>query len=669
MRERDYAQQRASRSGLVQDLNDYKKLRNKVTNRLRKEKVNWKQEQLEACKDDSGLQWKNILGWLKWKPSGGPPTQVFCNGTIENKPKRIANCMNEFFVKKVKNIIDSLPKPKYDPLSILNQKESVSSMFSLQPVHPDVVEGILRGLKNSKSCGVDFLDTATLKLIASEITPALTHIINLSIRFSTFPSAWKHAKVIPLHKKGDTLDPKNYRPVAILPVLSKILERVVFEQTVYYFEANQLFHPNHHGFRKCHNTCTALLQMFDNWVEAAEGKKVSAVCMLDMSAAFDVVNHDILLRKLHFYGFDDNSLQWMLSYLTSRTQSVCIDSSMSNPLEITTGVPQGSILGPLSYIIYTRELPDVIFTCGNHQNPGTFSYLNNTMCSSCGSVCCFADDSTLTVFGSNPADLERKLTDKFTSISDFLTSSKLKLNEEKTNLMLMATQSKRRFSNMNIQLTTNSGIIYTSESNKLLGAQIHQDLKWSDHILEVVKSLNMRLNGLKNVCKHANFKTRLMVANGIFISKLIYLIPLWGGSSKFLINMIQVVQNKAARYVTKKGIDEPVRELLKQCNWLSVNQLIEYHSILTVHSTLVSSYPVYLRNKFNSDFPKNTRQATQGKLRHSVFSGANLSLTTSSFTWRAIQSFNSLPMEIRTEKRRTKFKKAVKKWILDSIDL
>ena len=207
--------------------------------------------------------------------------------------------------------------------------------------------------------------------------------------------------------------------MAILPVLSKILERVVFEQTVYYFEANQLFHPNHHGFRKCHNTCTALLQMFDNWVEAAEGKKVSAVCMLDMSAAFDVVNHDILLRKLHFYGFDDNSLQWMLSYLTSRTQSVCIDGSMSNPLEITTGVPQGSILGPLSYIIYTNELPDVIFTCGNHQNPGTFSYLNNTMCSSCGSVCCFADDSTLTVFGSNPADLERILTDKFTSISDF----------------------------------------------------------------------------------------------------------------------------------------------------------------------------------------------------------------------------------------------------------
>ena len=136
-----------------------------MTNRLRKEKVNWKQEQLEACKDDSGLQWKNILGWLKWKPSGGPPTQVFCNGTIENKPKRITNCMNEFFVKKVKNIIDSLPKPKYDPLSILNQKESVSSMFSLQPVHPDVVDGILRGLKNSKSSGVDFLDTATLKLI------------------------------------------------------------------------------------------------------------------------------------------------------------------------------------------------------------------------------------------------------------------------------------------------------------------------------------------------------------------------------------------------------------------------------------------------------------------------------------------------------------------------
>ena len=175
----------------------------------------------------------------------------------------------------------------------------------------------------------------------------MTHVINVSIRYSRYPSSWKQAKVIPLYKKGDLLDPKNYRPIAILPVLSKILERVVFNQTVAYFEANNLFHPNHHGFRKNHNTCTALLQMYDSWIEAAEEKQLTAVCMLDMSAAFDVVDHDILLRKLQFYGFENHSLQWMSSYLRARTQSVCIDGSMSPPLEVTTGVPQGSILGPL----------------------------------------------------------------------------------------------------------------------------------------------------------------------------------------------------------------------------------------------------------------------------------------------------------------------------------
>ena len=203
----------------------------------------------------------------------------------------------------------------------------------------------------------------------------------------------------------------------------------------------------------------------------------------------------------------------------------------------------------------------------------------------------------------------------------------------------------------------------------LLGARVDQDLKWSHHIFDLIKSLNSRLLGLKNVCKYSDFKTRLTVANGIFISKIIYLVTLWGGSSSFLIKMVQVVQNKAARCVTRRGIDEPVRNILKQCNWLSVNQLIEYHSVLTVYKTLVSNYPVYLRNKITSDFPRNTRQASQGFLRPAENKSANLSLTTSSFRWRGLQSFNRLPFELRTERKLEKFKKEVKKWISNNIEI
>ena len=218
--------------------------------------------------------------------------------------------------------------------------------FSLQAVHPDTVEKILATLKNSKSCGLDTIDTFSLKLAAPYIIPALTHLVNLSIATQTFPTMWKTAKVIiPLYKKEDPLSPKNYRPVAILPIISKILEKTIFIQIIQYMETHQLLHPNHHGFRSHHSTTTGLIQMYDSWVEAVERKEFTGVCFLDLSAAFDIVDHPLLLQKLGLYGFTDSSIHWVNSYLSGRSQTVYIDGTQSKILPVPTGVPQGSILG------------------------------------------------------------------------------------------------------------------------------------------------------------------------------------------------------------------------------------------------------------------------------------------------------------------------------------
>ena len=270
MKERDAAQKLASASQKPDDWRLYKNLRNSVTARMRKEKFSWEKQRLDHAQNTSTNLWKNIKGWLNWK-SAGPPTKLFSNGSIINSPSGLATTMNGFFMNKVERLKQGIPDSHSDPLALLKETMSQRSVsFSLQAVHPDEVLKIIQQLKNSKSTGLDYLDTYTIKLAAKHILPAITHIINLSIRDSAFPTSWKKAKVVPLLKKGDPLDPKNYRPVALLPILSKILERAIFSQLVKYLEENSLIHPNHHGSRKGHSTATALIQMYDTWVSAVD---------------------------------------------------------------------------------------------------------------------------------------------------------------------------------------------------------------------------------------------------------------------------------------------------------------------------------------------------------------------------------------------------------------
>ena len=177
------------------------------------------------------------------------------------------------------------------------------------------VEKLLRNLKNSKSISVDELDSFSVKLSSKYIAVPVHHIVTLSLMQKRFPTSWKFTKVIPLHKKLSQLDPKNYRPVAILSPLSKILEKIVYRQLYDYFTNNKIFHPSLHGYRQHRSTQTALLQLYDHWLRSAAQGKVSGVVLLDLSAAFDLVDPEILIKKLKIYGLDDDFCTWIASYL------------------------------------------------------------------------------------------------------------------------------------------------------------------------------------------------------------------------------------------------------------------------------------------------------------------------------------------------------------------
>ena len=430
---------------------------------------------------------------------------------------------------------------------------------------------------------------------------------------------------------------------------------------------NSYFHPNHHGFRAHHSTSTAMIQMYDSWVQAVDKGNLTGVCMLDMSAAFDVVDHGILLRKLGLYGFDEKALRWMGDYLSGRSQAVCIDGSLSPFLQVKVGVPQGSILGPLCYILFTNDLPETIFGTSSHVH---FSHLT-THCDDCGGLCCFADDSTFSVASSDQDILERKLNEKYEILANYLGNNRLKLNDDKTHLLVMTTQQKHRMLTITTKITTPSQEIQPIETEKLLGIYIQNDLKWNQYILHkdksLVKQLTTRLSALRTISKIAPFKTRLMIANGIFSSKLIFQISLWGGAEDYLIQALQIIQNKAARFVAQKDRYTPISELLGQCGWLSVRQLAFYHSVMLIYKTITTKYPKYIYSKLQNQFPYNTRLAQTESVRMGAEFRSKLELTERSFMVRATLDYNLLPPELRKVPKLETFKKKLKMWVMEHI--
>ena len=691
MAKRDIAQKKASETKSNEDWIAFKGLRNSINSKLKNEKRNWQRSKFKQCEDENNTKqlWTNVKSWLNWTTSGAP-TQLFYDGKLENRPCDLADCMNKFFINKVAQLRDNIGPSDANPLENLQiMMSNRKCVFQLQPVHPDTVDEMISNLRNSGSVGLDYVDTGIIKLIKKDICPAVTHIINLSIKHSTFPTPFKKAKVVPLHKSGDRLNPKNYRPVAILPVLSKLLERAVFTQMISYFESNNLLHPNHHGFRANHNTTTALIQMYDAWVEAMDRGEATGVCFLDMSAAFDMVNHSVLLDKLLLYGFDATAFTWIQSYLVDRKQTVCIDGTCSKLLSLEVGVPQGSIIGPLLYIIFTNDLPEAVHGHPSQefqhlqesQHPQDYTQHSfNMSCPSCGSICCFADDSSYSYSSKVATDITSTLSEKYQAISEYMKCHQLKLNSDKTHLMLfMSDASRKAKQDFSVTLDTQAETIHPSKSEKLLGGIIAQNLKFTQHIRDhedsMLKTLNKRLNALKKVSKFASFKSRKMIANGIIISKLIYLIPLWSGCEKFLLNALQIVQNKAARTVTRCGKRTPIKTLLTQCGWLSVAQLSVYHSLLLMYKIFATKSPHYLYSKMTQVQAKHYKtrhmanQIENQTIKLDSDSQAEGDTATSSFKYRATHQWNKLPLDVRQAGTLKVFKLKLRNWVANNIPI
>ena len=409
----------------------YNKLRNQVNNRLKIEEKNFKLEKFMEIRGSPSDNWKTAKLFMNWENSAGPPSQLQIGGTLLSKAKEIASEMNRFFINKVNCLrsgIQFQPNMFENCYKIMEGKKCT---LDLSHVSLKRVSQLLKGIKSSKSNAIDTLDSHSIKIAADVIARPIHHLVCLSIIQCKFPTAWKLSTVIPLHKKGSKLEQKNYRPVAILSPLSKILEKVVYQQLYTHFSKNNIFDNNLHGYRTNHSTQTALVTMFDRWVRASSIGQVSGVVMIDLSAAFDLVDHNLLLSKLQIYGVQKDFTSWVSSYLGNRQQAVWLDHALSEFIDCDVGVPQGSILGPLFFLIFFNDLPNLIKS----------------------SVDTYADDTTLTATGKTIDVIEQQLSKDCNKLSKWMKANRLKLNHDKTQVMTMGTR--QRLTNtrpLNVQM-------------------------------------------------------------------------------------------------------------------------------------------------------------------------------------------------------------------------
>ena len=348
-----------------------------------------------------------------------------CNNVVVNKLSSasyestnaadIANTFNKHFVEMDPNLAADVPPPT-NSKSAADYMPIITSSFEICSIEPNDVLELIQKLNVRKAPGLDKVSNKLLKIAAPYIYKSLADIFNLSIQTSTFPKQWKVAVVLPLHKSGVDDEVNNYRPISFLSTIARLFERLMYGQLYSYLQRYEIINIRQSGFRSLHSTITALLDMTNQWCLDIDRGLMNGVIFLDLKKAFDTIDHNILFMKLDRYGLAKNCVKWFISYLSDRTQICHVNGAYSKKEFIKCGVPQGSILGPVLFLLYINDLP------------GCLDY-------SVGRL--FADDTNTTFTGSSLMSLKLKMESDLNNIFDWLCANKLTLNVLKTDFMLI----------------------------------------------------------------------------------------------------------------------------------------------------------------------------------------------------------------------------------------
>ena len=624
----------------------YRVQRNKVTS-LRKLSI--KRYFRDRCDHPFSQQtfWKTIRPFLteNSKCSQSRTIILMDDENLTHGAKDVCDIFNDFFISAGRNSPNqnSVSQDKNAPpgdvheslKKIETEMNDSYSAFEFQPVNEEHVLKVLLDLNDKKATGPDNIPAKLLKIGAEAICPSLTGLINMSITSSKFPSDLKKANVLPVYKKGDSLNKSNYRPVSILSSISKIFESVLNEQMTNFFK--DILNSLLCAFRKNYSCQSLLIKIIEDWKLALDKHESVGVILMDLSKAFDCLPHDLLLCKLKSYGFSDNACKLMGSYLTDREQRVKYGGSFSQWTSILRGVPQGSILGPLLFNIFMND----------------FFFFLEGKCD----LYNYADDNTLSVHDQDLRSLKTTLETAAQIGIKWFNDNDMKVNPDKFQAMLLTSRTQCHPDNYYFEI---EGVkLKPEKSVKLLGVYIDDKLKFHDHITHICKQAAKQISVLRRFSTILSQNEKMQIFNAFILSNFNYCPLVWHLCGQTDTNKMEKIQERALRFVLNDH-NSTYSDLLQRANKPSLYLSRLRKLSIEVYKIITHNGPIFLESLFESyETPYNLRDNNriQQPAYNTVTYGRN------SVRYQGAKLWNILPLHIKEATTLPQFKRLIHTWL------